>query len=121
LPPAVILLGIGVFVDHIGHLANVGRQLEINEILLIAAIRDVFSQDVELAFSLLALFVGVFLIYNTAMFAVVSRRRDTGILRSLGARRYELVAAFLTEILILGAIGGSLGGLLGYFLTQFLT
>ena len=73
------------------------------------------------ALSLLALFVGVFLIYNTAMFAVVSRRRDTGILRSLGARRYELMVAFLTEILILGVIGGALGAVLGYFLTRFLT
>jgi len=73
------------------------------------------------ALSLLALFVGVFLIYNTAMFAVVSRRKDTGILRSLGARRHELVAAFLSEILILGVIGGALGGLLGYLLTRFLT
>ena len=73
------------------------------------------------ALSLLALFVGVFLIYNTAMFAVVSRRRDTGILRSLGARRYELMVAFLTEILILGVTGGALGGVLGYFLTRFLT
>ena len=73
------------------------------------------------ALSLLALFVGVFLIYNTAMFAVVSRRRDTGILRSLGATRSEIVAAFLTEILILGVMGGGLGGLIGYFLTHFLT
>jgi putative ABC transport system permease protein len=73
------------------------------------------------ALSLLALFVGVFLIYNTAMFAVVSRRRETGILRSLGARRHELVAAFFSEILILGVIGGGLGGLLGYLLTRFLT
>jgi putative ABC transport system permease protein len=73
------------------------------------------------ALSLLALFVGVFLVYNTAMFAVVTRRRDTGILRSLGASRTEIVAAFLTEILILGVVGGGLGGVLGYFLTRFLT
>jgi len=73
------------------------------------------------ALSLLALFVGVFLIYNTAMFTVVSRRRDTGILRSLGANRIEILAAFLSEILILGMIGGALGGLIGYFLTRFLT
>jgi putative ABC transport system permease protein len=73
------------------------------------------------ALSLLALFVGVFLIYNTAMFTVVSRRRDTGILRSLGANRLEILAAFLSEILILGIIGGGLGGLIGYFLTRFLT
>jgi len=73
------------------------------------------------ALSLLALFVGVFLIYNTAMFTVVSRRRDTGILRSLGANRMEIVAAFLSEILILGVIGGALGGLIGFFMTRFLT
>ncbi len=73
------------------------------------------------ALSLLALFVGVFLIYNTAMFTVVSRRRDTGILRSLGANRMEIVAAFLSEILIHGVIGGALGGLIGFFMTRFLT
>ncbi len=73
------------------------------------------------ALSLLALLVGVFLIYNTAMFAVVSRRRDTGILRSLGANRLEIVGAFLSEILILGILGGGLGGLLGFFLTRLLT
>ncbi|MGB9627963.1 MAG: FtsX-like permease family protein [Thermodesulfobacteriota bacterium] len=72
------------------------------------------------ALSLLALLVGVFLIYNTAMFAVVSRRRDTGILRSLGANRLEIVGAFLSEILILGILGGALGGLLGFFLTRIL-
>jgi putative ABC transport system permease protein len=73
------------------------------------------------ALSLLALFVGVFLIYNTAMFTVVSRRRDTGILRSLGANRMEILGAFLSEILILGIIGGALGGVIGFFMTRFLT
>ncbi len=73
------------------------------------------------ALSLLALLVGVFLIYNTAMFTVISRRRDTGILRSLGAKRSEILAAFLTEIFILGILGGGLGGLIGYFLTHLLT
>jgi putative ABC transport system permease protein len=72
------------------------------------------------ASSLLALFVGVFLIYNTAMFTVVSRRRDAGIMRSLGARRYEILGAFFSEILLFGIIGGALGGILGYFLSCFL-
>ncbi|MCJ7641916.1 MAG: FtsX-like permease family protein [Desulfobacterales bacterium] len=85
-----------------------------------SAMLDAYRLNLE-ALSLLALFVGIFLIYNTAMFAVVSRRRDTGILRSLGAKRCEIVAAFLTEILILGVVGGAFGGLIGYFLTRFLT
>jgi len=73
------------------------------------------------ALSLLALFVGVFLVYNTAMFAVVSRRKDAGILMSLGAKRGEILFAFLTEILLLGGLGGALGGLAGFFLSRFLT
>ena len=73
------------------------------------------------ALSLLALFVGIFLVYNTAMFAVVSRRKDAGILMSIGARRREIIFAFLAEILLLGAMGGVLGGILGYLLSRFLT
>jgi putative ABC transport system permease protein len=73
------------------------------------------------ALSLLALFVGVFLVYNTAMFTVISRRKDAGILRSLGATQREIVLAFLTELLLLGTLGGALGGALGYLLSRFLT
>jgi putative ABC transport system permease protein len=73
------------------------------------------------ALSLLALFVGVFLVYNTAMFAVVSRRKDAGILRALGATRSEIVLAFLAEVLLLGISGGLLGSVLGYLLSRGLT
>ncbi len=73
------------------------------------------------ALSLLALFVGVFLVYNTAMFTVVSRMRDAGILRSLGASRREIAGAFLSEILLLGSVGGALGGVAGFLLSRFLT
>ena len=99
-----------------GFLIQSGRQRS----AAFSAMLGAFRLNLE-ALSLLALFVGVFLIYNTAMFAVLNRRRDTGILRSLGAKRYEIIAAFLTEILILGVIGGALGGIIGYFLTRFLT
>jgi len=73
------------------------------------------------AMSLMALFVAVFLIYNTTMFTVVSRRKDAGILRSLGVKRYEVTIAFLAEILILGTAGGAIGSVLGYLLSHFLT
>jgi len=73
------------------------------------------------ALSLLALFVGVFLIYNTAMFTVVSRSKDAGIMRSLGAKRIEILGAFLSEIILFGIAGGALGGALGYLLSRFLT
>ena len=90
------------------------RRATLNDML------QAFRLNLE-ALSLLALFVGVFLVYNTAMFAVVSRRRDAGILMSLGARRREIIFAFLSEILLLGSLGGVLGGMLGYLLSRFLT
>ena len=73
------------------------------------------------ALSLMALFVSVFLIYNTAMFAVVSRRRDAGVLRSLGAGRGEVARAFLAEIALFGVLGGLMGSVLGYLLSRGLT
>ncbi len=56
-PPVVIFTGIGVFVNHVCHFSNVRRLLEINEIFLVAAVGNVFSQDVEFPLPLLALFV----------------------------------------------------------------
>ncbi|HOD76068.1 MAG TPA: ABC transporter permease, partial [Syntrophorhabdaceae bacterium] len=85
----------------------------------LSALLGAFKLNLE-ALSLFALFVGIFLIYNTAMFAVVSRRRDAGIFLAIGASRGQVAGAFLVEVLILGVAGGALGGVLGYFLSKFL-
>ncbi len=61
------------------------------------------------ALSLLALVVGVFLIYNTVTFSVVQRRTVIGILRALGATRGQIFSLILSEAFLLGAIGVSLG------------
>lgn len=61
------------------------------------------------AMSLLALFVGTFLIYNFSMFSVLSRREDLSLLRVLGADRRELVGAFVVESVLLGAAGSFVG------------
>ncbi len=66
------------------------------------------------AMSLLALFVGVFLIYNFSMFSVLSRREDMSLLLTLGSDRNGLVAAFLAESLLFGIAGSLIGILFGY-------
>lgn len=66
------------------------------------------------AMSLLALFVGTFLIYNFSMFSVLSRREDMALLLTLGADRRGLVGAFLAESLLLGAAGSIVGIGFGY-------
>jgi putative ABC transport system permease protein len=65
------------------------------------------------ALSLLAVVVGVFLIYNTVTFSVVQRRPQIGIMRSLGATRPQIFAIVIGEALVLGLIGTVFGMGLG--------
>ncbi len=71
------------------------------------------------AMSLIALFVGVFLIYNFSMFSVLSRRQDMSLLLTLGCDRQSLLLAFLIESLILGALGSLIGLIFGYSVASY--
>lgn len=68
--------------------------------------------------SLLALFVGWFLIYNTLTFSVIQRRRDIGILRCLGMTRGQITGMFLAEAVLLGLVGSLMGTCLGLLLAR---
>jgi putative ABC transport system permease protein len=68
--------------------------------------------------SLIALFVGFFLIYNTVAVSVVQRKREIGTLRCLGMRRGELLRLIVSEALILALVGAAVGCLLGWALAQ---
>ncbi|CUS03512.2 conserved membrane protein of unknown function [Candidatus Promineifilum breve] len=68
------------------------------------------------ALSLLALVVGMFLIYNTVTFSVVQRRPLFGILRCLGVTGGQLFALILGEAMVLGLVGSLLGLGLGLLL-----
>jgi putative ABC transport system permease protein len=59
--------------------------------------------------SLVTLFVGAFLIYNTVAVAVAERRREIGILRSLGVSRAAVAAAIVLETLLVAAVGSAFG------------
>lgn len=70
------------------------------------------------ALSLLALIVGVFLIYNTMTFSVVQRRGLLGLLRIQGVTRREIFLLVLGEAVLIGGVG-TVGGLgLGILLSQ---
>jgi putative ABC transport system permease protein len=61
--------------------------------------------------SLFALFIGMFIIYNSFAIAVTQRRSEIGVLRALGATRGQILRLFLLESAVTGLIG-SIGGLL---------
>jgi putative ABC transport system permease protein len=65
------------------------------------------------ALSLIALLVGMFLIYNTMSITVIRKRPEIGILRALGMSRKAIFAAFTVQALMMGTVGSLLGLLLG--------
>lgn len=71
------------------------------------------------ALSCIAIFVGAFLIYNAIASAVVRRREEVGVLRSVGASQKQLGVMFLIEAALIGFLGSLAGLLLGIFLARF--
>jgi putative ABC transport system permease protein len=65
------------------------------------------------ALSLLALVVGMFLIYQTMTFSVVQRRPLIGSLRAIGVTRGEIFALVMSEALAIGIVGTLAGLALG--------
>jgi putative ABC transport system permease protein len=59
--------------------------------------------------SFMAMFVGMYLIYNAVSISVVQRRKEIGILRALGARRGEIIWLFLGETFAISTVGSLLG------------
>ncbi|MBU6455262.1 MAG: ABC transporter permease, partial [Cyanobacteria bacterium REEB67] len=66
-----------------------------------------------LALTLIALMVGMFLIYNTMTITVLRRRPEIGVLRALGVSPTIILRMFLLEAICLGGLGTGLGMLLG--------
>ena len=93
--------------------------------LLPAASRNAAFSEISRAFrinltalSLLALLVGVFLIYATMSFAIVQRRETFGVLRALGVSRRQLLLSILLEAGVIGCAATTLGLLLGHGLAN---
>jgi putative ABC transport system permease protein len=68
--------------------------------------------------SLIALFVGFFLIYNTVSVSVIQRRREIGTLRCLGMKRAQLLRVIVVEALLLALFGSLVGAAFGWLLAQ---
>ena len=70
------------------------------------------SQSFQLAIqvqAMIALLVGMFLIYNAVAVSVGQRRRAIGILRSVGVTQARVTLVFVAEAVVVGALGSALG------------
>jgi len=65
-------------------------------------------------------FLGAFIITNILMMVVLERKKEIGILKSLGLKRGEVMYLFLTEGMAMGAIGSAIGAVLGLIICAIL-
>ncbi len=114
---------IDLIVDNASDLAAIESFLLPGMILETAASQQNAIRQMTAAFelnlsalSLLALVVGMFLIYNTVTFTVVQRRPMFGILRCIGVTGSQLFRLILTESAFLGLLGAVLGVGMGILL-----
>ncbi len=69
-------------------------------------------------FSMIALFVGGFLIYNAFTMTIVERTQEIGLLRALGVSRRQMLRLVLIEAALLGVIGSLFGVIFGLIMAQ---
>ena len=116
---------IDLIIPDTATLTHIGDNLPPGILLETAAARSNAIQQMAAAFelnltamSLLALVVGMFLIYNTVTFSVIQRRPLFGVLRCLGVTGGQLAGLILAEAAALGLVGAVLGVGLGVLLGQ---
>ncbi len=78
---------------------------------------DEFLQYIDIfavAFALIALFVGSYIIVNTFRIIVTQRTREFGLMRAIGMSGRQLRTMILLEALVIAAVASTVGVLLGY-------
>ena len=104
---------------------SLAANLPVGSVLVPAAAEDQILRELTRAFNtnltalgLLALVVGMFLIYSTISFTIVQRWRAIAVLRAIGLDRRELLTTLLGEALAIGVVGTLLGLWLGRELSE---
>ncbi|MFD2392628.1 ABC transporter permease [Dietzia aerolata] len=72
------------------------------------------------AFGLIALLVGTFIIYNTFSMLVAQRLRELALLRAIGASRGQITRSVLAEAAVTGIVGSAIGVVAGFGLAQLI-
>jgi putative ABC transport system permease protein len=98
--------------DQLNRREQVVNVLDTRKVL--STIIDAFNQisTFTTAIGGISLVVAGISILNVMLMSVTERTKEIGIIRSLGAKRGEVMGIFLSEALILGLLGSAIGGVL---------
>ena len=103
--------------EYITRIQNVANVNVITNNQIIEESLDVITtvRNASLLMVIIAIIAGFFGIVNTMATAVNERKREIGILKSLGARKSFIFKQFLVETFIIGILGGLIGFIIGSF------
>ncbi|MFA5357880.1 MAG: ABC transporter permease [archaeon] len=71
-------------------------------------------QIVVLGIAVISLLVGAIGVMNLMFMSVSNRTKEIGTMKAIGATNYQVMLIFLTEALLIGAIGGFVGAIIGF-------
>ncbi|HET7838590.1 MAG TPA: FtsX-like permease family protein, partial [Rectinemataceae bacterium] len=99
-----------------------GQRLSVQSWTSIGDIARIASMTATIYFwiELVIAFLGAFIIANIMMMVVLERRREIGIMKSMGMENGRILAQFLAEGTMLGLIGSAAAAVCGTALNAFL-
>jgi putative ABC transport system permease protein len=77
-------------------------------------------EDMMFLVTIVALLASALGVMTTMTTSVIERKKEIGLMKSIGAENQKIVTLFLTEATIIGIIGGVLGFVIGIILSQFI-
>lgn len=78
------------------------------------------TEDMMFLVTIVALFATAMGVSTTMTASVISRQKEIGLMKSIGAENMKIGALFFTESAIIGTIGGFVGFFIGFLLAQLL-
>ena len=105
--------------DFPGYTVSTGEEVKEKLSAQLSMVLD-FVNYFFVAFGLIALLVGTFIIYNTFSMLVAQRLRELALLRAIGASRGQLTRSVLAEAAVTGLIGSALGVVAGFGLAMLI-